>query len=67
LLVVPFVTPPQSAGAYFVVYRRSDRSRRIVRAFVDWIAAEMKADAARLARLSRKSRMPPPRAGEAAR
>lgn len=42
-LVVPFPPPAVSAGAYFVVYRRPDRARALVRAFVDWLCAEMAA------------------------
>jgi LysR family glycine cleavage system transcriptional activator len=40
-LVVPFAPPLVSAGAYFAVYRRADRARALVRAFVDWLSAEM--------------------------
>ncbi|MEJ0048968.1 MAG: LysR substrate-binding domain-containing protein, partial [Rhodospirillales bacterium] len=42
-LVVPFAPPAISAGAYFAVFRRADRARTLVRAFVDWLSAEMNA------------------------
>jgi LysR family glycine cleavage system transcriptional activator len=51
-LVMPFAVPPVSAGCYFAVHRPEDRSRPLVRAFVAWLAAEMAADAPRLARQS---------------
>jgi LysR family transcriptional regulator, glycine cleavage system transcriptional activator len=52
-LVVPFKAPLQSAGTYFLVHRRADRTRHAVRAFSDWIAAEMKSDLRRLRSISR--------------
>ena len=50
-LVTPLAAAPVSAGSYFVMHRRSDLPRRSVTQFVDWLVAEMKADARRLARL----------------
>lgn len=47
-----FDLPPLSAGTYFIVHRRDDRARVVVRAFVDWVSAEMRADARRLSRLA---------------
>jgi LysR family transcriptional regulator, glycine cleavage system transcriptional activator len=44
-LVAPFPGPYPSGGAYFIVYRQSDRPRRLVRAFVDWVIDEMARDA----------------------
>jgi LysR family transcriptional regulator, glycine cleavage system transcriptional activator len=52
-LVVPFKSPPQSAGTYFLVHRRVDKTRHAVRAFADWITAEMKTDQRRLKIASR--------------
>jgi LysR family transcriptional regulator, glycine cleavage system transcriptional activator len=40
-LVVPFPPLAVSAGAYFAVYRRADRARAMVGAFIDWLVAEM--------------------------
>lgn len=54
-LVVPFAARPISAGAYFLVYRKQDCSRRSVRAFIDWITAEMAADHRRLMRAPAQS------------
>lgn len=54
-LVTPFKGPILSAGSYFAVYRREDRDRVVVRAFVDWIVKEMRADLRRLQRASRFS------------
>ncbi len=51
-LVVPFATALQSGGAYFVVHRRADRSNAAVRAFVEWIVAEMRSDLPRLREVS---------------
>lgn len=51
-LVVPFPTPPVSAGSYRLVHRKADRARRDIAAFIDWVRAEMKADLPRLRRLS---------------
>jgi LysR family glycine cleavage system transcriptional activator len=50
-LVVPFASSAVSAGAYFVVHRRHDRANPAVQAFVRWIRSEVRADAARYARL----------------
>jgi LysR family glycine cleavage system transcriptional activator len=55
-LVIPFKTQRVGAGAFFVVYRSGDRSRRAVKLFADWIEAEMKADRRRLAMNSRNAR-----------
>lgn len=55
-LVVPFQAPLRSAGTFFVVYRKEDRSRLVVRAFVDWLVGEMRADFRRLSRQT-KSKM----------
>jgi LysR family glycine cleavage system transcriptional activator len=52
-LVAPFQTPPQEAGAYFVMCRREDRAKPIVRAFVDWLILEMRSDMRRLMRLEK--------------
>jgi LysR family transcriptional regulator, glycine cleavage system transcriptional activator len=54
-LVIPFRSAVQSAGAYFVVHRRADRSRHAVRAFSDWLVQEMKADSQRLKLVSRRA------------
>ncbi|MBL6653105.1 MAG: LysR family transcriptional regulator [Reyranella sp.] len=54
-LVIPFKAPRVSAGAYFVVYRSGDRSRRAVKLFADWIEAEMKVDRRRLSVNSRNA------------
>jgi DNA-binding transcriptional LysR family regulator len=40
-LVVPFETPPYSAGAYFLIHRRRDRADARVRAFVTWMKREL--------------------------
>ena len=50
-LVAPFASAPQEAGAYLVVCRKEDRANPIVRAFVDWLLAAMRADKRRLAHL----------------
>lgn len=50
-LVPPFAPLGAPGAAYFVVWKRADRARAPVRAFVDWICAEMAADRHRLARL----------------
>lgn len=55
-LVIPFRTRRVSAGAYFVVYRTGDRSRRAVALFTNWLLGEMRADAGRLAINSRNAR-----------
>jgi LysR family glycine cleavage system transcriptional activator len=47
-LVVPFRRKLVGAGAYYVVHRKADRTRRIVRQFVDWLSAEMQSDLKRL-------------------
>ena len=51
-LVVPFASVPVSAGAYFLVHRRQDRTHETVQAFVRWLRQEVRADAARFARLA---------------
>jgi LysR family glycine cleavage system transcriptional activator len=53
-LVTPFPALTPSGGAYFMVYRRADRSRVIVRAFADWLAETMRRDIRRLAGLARQ-------------
>lgn len=50
-LVVPFASAPVSAGTYFLVHRRHDRSNVAIQAFVRWLRQEVKSDAARFARL----------------
>jgi LysR family glycine cleavage system transcriptional activator len=50
-LVAPFPPAQAPGAAYFVVWRRADQAKAKVRAFVDWITAEMGADRRRLARL----------------
>ena len=55
-LVIPFRTRRVSAGAYFVVYRSGDRSRRAVTLFANWLLGEMRADSRRLAVSSRNAR-----------
>lgn len=50
-LVNPIEGPLMAAGDYSVVYRKSDGYRHTVRAFVDWLFEEMKADARRLRKL----------------
>ena len=47
-LVNPFAMPLLGGGAYYLVHRKQDSTRRPVRRFVDWITAEMRADARRL-------------------
>ena len=54
-LVVPFRRRLQSAGAYYVVHRKEDRSRRAVRLFVGWLVKEMQLDLKRLRRASAAS------------
>jgi DNA-binding transcriptional LysR family regulator len=54
-LVVPFASVPVSAGAYFLVHRRQDRTHETVQAFVRWLRQEVRADAARFARLAAAS------------
>jgi LysR family transcriptional regulator, glycine cleavage system transcriptional activator len=54
-LVIPFKAPLQSAGTYFVVQRRADRTRHAVRLFTDWLVDEMKNDARRLRTISREA------------
>lgn len=49
-LVVPFPSVPVSAGAYFLVHRRQDRTHETIQAFVRWLRQEVRADAARFAR-----------------
>ncbi|MBK1661295.1 hypothetical protein, partial [Paracraurococcus ruber] len=49
----PSATPPVAAGSYVLAHRRADRARPALRAFADWLAAEMRADLPRLAALSR--------------
>lgn len=50
-LAAPFPPIAGPGAAYFVVWRRADQSKAKVRAFVDWILAEMASDRRRLARL----------------
>jgi len=52
-LVAPFATPPMEAGAYMVTCRRAERTRDVVRAFTDWLFAEMRSDSRRLMRVER--------------
>lgn len=52
-LMAPFPALLLDAGAYFAVCRRADRSRPVVQAFIDWIAAEMARDMRRLRKLDR--------------
>ena len=52
-LVMPCKAKSLNAGAYYVVYRRRDRARPVVRAFVDWITREMQSDIRRLRQLSK--------------
>jgi LysR family transcriptional regulator, glycine cleavage system transcriptional activator len=54
-LVVPFRGPAVSAGAFYVTYRRSDRSRWAVKRFAEWILGEMQRDARRLSTNSRNA------------
>lgn len=56
-LVIPFAVKRISAGSYFVVHRRSDRTRRAVTLFADWLVAEVRADARRLSTVSRAARV----------
>lgn len=56
-LVIPFRTKRVSAGAYFVVYRTGDRSRRAVTLFANWLLGEMRDDSRRLAVNSRNARL----------
>jgi LysR family transcriptional regulator, glycine cleavage system transcriptional activator len=56
-LVIPFDVKRISAGAYFLMYRRRDRTRRAVRMFSDWLAREVSADARRLSKISRNARL----------
>jgi LysR family glycine cleavage system transcriptional activator len=55
-LVIPFKVKRISAGSYFVVYRHSDRMRRAVTMFADWLVDEVRADARRLSTVSRAAR-----------
>jgi len=55
-LVIPFKIKRISAGSFYVVYRRSDRMRRAVSMFADWLVDEIHADARRLATMSRAAR-----------
>lgn len=50
-LVAPFSEPPQEAGAYFIVCRKEARANPVVRAFIAWLLAEMRADSRRLRRI----------------
>lgn len=50
-LVVPFASTTVSAGTYFLVHRRQDRTNEAVQAFVRWIRQEVRQDAARYSRL----------------
>lgn len=50
-LVVPFATPQYHAGSYYVLYRSADLARPLVRAFVEWLAASVRADARRMTKL----------------
>jgi DNA-binding transcriptional LysR family regulator len=52
MLVVPFRRRLQSAGSYYAVHRKEDRSRRAVRLFVGWLVKEMRNDSKRLQRVS---------------
>ena len=49
-LIVPFPSVPVSAGAYFLVHRRQDRTHETIQAFVRWLRQEVRSDAARFAR-----------------
>jgi LysR family glycine cleavage system transcriptional activator len=55
-LVAPFDTPPAGAGAYFVVWRKQDAKRPLVRDFVAWIVEEMRRDKRRLSAYALKAR-----------
>jgi LysR family transcriptional regulator, glycine cleavage system transcriptional activator len=50
-LVVPFATPQYHAGSYYVHYRTADLARPLVRAFVEWLVAGVRADARRMTKL----------------
>jgi len=52
-LVIPFRAKSVGAGAFFVTYRRSDRSRWAVKRFTEWILSEMQRDKRRLQANSR--------------
>jgi LysR family glycine cleavage system transcriptional activator len=52
-LIAPLPNPPQSAGAYFVMCRKGDRTNATVQAFMHWLIEEMRADLPRLRRLER--------------
>jgi LysR family glycine cleavage system transcriptional activator len=52
-LVVPFTAPRQSAGSFHVVCRQQDRSRPLVRGFVDWIHAKARDDLHRMLRMEK--------------
>ena len=54
-LVIPFRAQRVSAGAYFVTYRRRDRSRWAVKRFAEWILGEMQQDKRRLQANSRNA------------
>lgn len=47
-LVAPLASEAVPAGAYYLVHRKSDRARRPVRLFVEWLTREMQRDAKRL-------------------
>ena len=50
-LVAPFAIAPVEAGAYYLAFRKADRADAAVRAFADWVSAEMRADKRRLVAL----------------
>jgi LysR family glycine cleavage system transcriptional activator len=54
-LVIPFRAQSVSAGAFFVTYRRRDRSRWAVKRFAEWILGEMQRDKRRLLANSRNA------------
>ena len=54
-LVIPFRAQRVSAGAYFVTYRRRDRSRWAVKRFAEWVLGEMRQDKRRLQTNSRNA------------
>jgi LysR family glycine cleavage system transcriptional activator len=52
-LVVPFATPPQEAGAYWVACRKERRTEPVIQSFIEWLINEWRTDAPRLKRLEK--------------
>lgn len=52
-LAAPLDIPAPTGGSYFLLCRKSSRADPIVRAFTDWIIAEMRSDLGRLRAIAR--------------